>query len=648
MCGICGIVDNAGDYNILMKQMLDIISHRGPDDFSIHHRDGFWLGHRRLSIIDLNTGNQPIFNEDKSLCIVFNGEIYNYQQLKEELLLKNHQFYTSSDTEVILHLFEEYHTGAFARLNGIFAFALLNSNSGELYLVRDHFGVKPLYYFFENGMLIFGSEQKSILLHPAVDRSINFQALHSHINLRYTQGNETLFRNLNRIPPAHFLIYKNKNISINRYWSLNPKPDQNMVENAAIEQMHFYIKQAVKRQLMSDVPLGVYLSGGMDSSTIVQKMHELQLPEINTFTMGFNEPTDEFPDAEQIARHFNTNHRQLSLSMNPMQQFPEVIWHAEEPKINLLQGFNMSKFVRSEITVVLGGLGGDELFAGYDIHKFIYPFNVLHKSTPKWMQKCLQWKSGLLFKLQNATHTLSFDEYRRGLQMLHAIGNVEKFYLILRNVWDFDNGFYKEIYHPEFYQNMLSQQLKVHQSFSEFFARVSDYHSLDQVLFAEFNTKMVNDYLLTEDRMSMANSVEQRVPFLDLDLVDFGFSIPVHLKIKNNQTKYLFRKAMAQKLPEKIISKKKWGFTINAYHQFQKDLKTTAENVLTPEFIENQGIFNYNYIRRILQHKPDPRLRWHYNYLWIITGLAIWQKMFIDSNDFAKKEIDLNHYFSKK
>ncbi|HOY30930.1 MAG TPA: asparagine synthase (glutamine-hydrolyzing) [Bacteroidales bacterium] len=646
MCGICGIVEKNKDNSSLMVDMLKIIEHRGPDDFAVHSYKDFCLGHRRLSIIDLSTGNQPIFNEDKSICIIFNGEIYNYNELKAELLQKGHTFYTTSDTEVIVHLYEEEGNNFFHKLNGIFAFALLDKNKDRLLLVRDHFGVKPLHYYFNSGLLIFGSEQKSILLHPSVSRSINYNALHSHLNLRYTQRNETLFEGIKRLPPAHFLIYENDNINVQRYWELTPRPDPEMNEDESIEMMHFFIKQAIDRQLMSDVPLGVYLSGGMDSSTIVQKMHELGVSQINTFTMGFNEPTDEFPDAEQIAKHFGTNHHTLSLTLNPMQQFPKVIWHAEEPKINLLQGYNMSKFVRKDITVVLGGLGGDELFAGYDIHKFIYPFNRYHKQTPSWLQNLLKWKSALLFKMQNPTHTVTLDEYRRGLQMLLAIGDIERFYLILRNVWDYDKGFYKEIYHPSFYKMMLENCQKTHIEFDGFFARSKQMSGLDQVLFTEFQSKMVNDYLLTEDRMSMANSVEERVPFLDLDLVNFGFSIPVHLKIKNNQTKYLFRKAMAQKLPPKIISKKKWGFAVNPYIQFQKDLKTTAEAILTPEFIEKQGIFNYRYIKRILDHSPHPKMRWHYNYLWIVTGLAIWQKMYIDSDMFKNKEIDIKDYYS--
>jgi asparagine synthase (glutamine-hydrolysing) len=229
--------------------------------------------------------------------------------------------------------------------------------------------------------------------------------------------------------------------------------------------------------------------------------------------------------------------------------------------------------------------------------------------------------------------------------MLLAIGNIEKFYLILRNVWDLDNGFYKEIYHPAFYQKMVYESQKVKEEFSQLFHESAHLTSLDQVLYTEFHSKMVNDYLLVEDRMSMSHSVEERVPFLDLDLVNYGFSIPIHMKIKNNQTKYLFRKSMEGYLPDKILQKKKWGFTVNPYLQFKKDLKNTAEKILTKEFLDEQGIFNHSYINLILNHSPKPRMRWHYNYLWIVMGMAILDKMYIRSNNFAERKFDLEEYY---
>ncbi len=630
MCGIAGIIEKNTDNKTLMSQMLDAIAHRGPDDKSVYTANDCTLGHRRLSIIDLNTGNQPIFNEDKTVAVVFNGEIYNFQEIRDELKIKGHQFTTTSDTEILVHSYEEFGSDFVERLNGIFAFAIYDTKQELLMLARDHFGIKPLHYYYKDGTLIFGSEQKSIILHPKYEKGVNYKALHYQLNLRYNQSNETLFAGIKRLPPAHYAIFKKGQLDIKQYWALRPELNNNITEAEAIEGVNFHLKQAVERQLISDVPVGVYLSGGLDSSTIVQKMHELGVPQINTYTLGFNEPTDEFPDAEQIAKYFNTNHHTHSLSMNPLEELDKVIWHAEEPKINLLQGYKMSEFVRPHVKVILGGLGGDELFAGYDIHKFIRPFDKWHNRIPLWMQKLMRIKSDILFKIQNASHSLRFDEYRRGLQMLLSIGQVERFYLIIRNTWDFDKGFYKEIYAPEFCNQIALQQKQVVEEFTPFFNKIeSGKNAVDKVLFTEFQTKMVNDYLLTNDRMSMANSVEERVPFLDKDLVEYGFSLPIDMKIKHGTTKYIFRKAMEDKLPPKIISKKKWGFTVNPYLQFKKDLGEVARQRLTKEYIDKQGIFNYEYLKRIMDYPAHPKLRWHYNYLWVVLGYSMWEEMFL-------------------
>ena len=506
--------------------------------------------------------------------------------------------------------------------------------------------IRDSHYIHQNGLFAFASEQKPLLLHPSVPRELNLKSLHTHLNLRYTQNDQTLFKGIYRLPPAHYLVYRNKQINIHRYWELTPEIRDGMNEKEAADQLHELLRQAVKRQLISDVPIGVYLSGGMDSSVIVQKMSELGVPDIKTFTLGFNEPTDEFPDAERVARHFKTDHHTLSLSMEPLKMFPEVLWHAEEPKINLLQGFNMSAFVKPHVSVVLGGLGGDELLAGYDIHRFIYPMNHLHDRIPGWMKKFWDFKSRILFRMEQKTGVLRLDEYRRGIQMLLALGQIEKYYLILRNVWDFDNAMYDRIYHRDMAQKMKEDSLGVRKAFDPFFQKVNHMSALDQVLFTEFHTKMVNDYLLVEDRMSMSHSVEERVPFLDLDLVKFGFSIPAGLKMKGNRAKDLFREAMKPYLPEKITRKKKWGFTVNPYLQYKKDLKNVCERVLTRDFVEKQGLFNYEYIRKILDTPPHPRLRWHYNFLWVVMGLAVWQKMFIDSDAFAERHFDLESYMN--
>ena len=651
MCGLAGIIDpstHVDEREHLMKEMLSLIAHRGPDGESIYSQGYVTLGHRRLAIIDLETGNQPIFNEDQTVGVVYNGEIYNYRELRNELEQKGHKFRTQTDTEILVHLYEEEGTGFFERLNGLFAFALLDIPKNRVVLVRDHFGIKPMHYVQNEDFFGFASEQKSLLHHPKVERSLNLASLHSHVNLRYTQRDETLFAGIKRLPPAHYLVVENGQSSLHRYWSLDPAKmgSSTLSEEETKMQMNHLIKQAVERQLVSDVPIGVYLSGGMDSSTIVQKMHELGVGEINTFTMGFNEPTDEFSDASVVAKHFGTNHRTHSLDLKPLADFPEVIWHAEEPKINLLQGFNMSKFVREHVPVVLGGLGGDELFAGYDIHKFIHGLSFAHQAMPGWLKGVASAKSSLAYNLQTATGQLQWDEYRRGVQMLLATGDVQRAYSILRNVWEDDDAMLDMVYTPDVANQIRESNQSVKEQFAPYFGESAASKPLDQVLYTELHTKMVNDYLLTEDRVSMSHSVEERVPFLDKDLVEFAFTIPADMKIQKGQSKYLFREAMKGYLPDQILRKKKWGFTVNPYLQFKKDLKQTAEAILTETFVKDQGIFNYGYIRRILDAKPHPRMRWHYNYLWVVMGLAIWQRMFLDSTHIAKHSVPIEGYYS--
>ncbi len=643
MCGICGIVEQGKNNKILIKEMCDILRHRGPEKSSYYQHKDLVLGHRRLSIIDLNTGNQPIFNEDKSVVTVYNGEIYNFKVLKKDLQEKGHHFKTDADTEVLVHGYEEYGIDFINQLNGIFAFALYDTKSKKLILARDHFGIKPLFYWYDNETFIFASEIKAILLHPAVVRKLNPDALHCQINLRYNQNNETLFKEIFKLPPAHYLLFENNSVSVKPYYKLQISPNNKISKSEAAEGVEFYLKQAIKSQLLSDVPIAVYLSGGMDSSAIVALMSELSSDQINTFTLGFNEKTDEFPDALEIARRFNTNHQTSSLSLEPLQKLADVIRFAEEPKINLLQGFSMSSFVGSKYKVALGGLGGDELFAGYDIYKYVYSAQgLLKKISPSFQKVIMEPFSKALFSLQNPTHIFRLDEYRRGLQMLLSSGNLVKFYLIMRNCWDYDKRFMNEIYHPDFTKNEITP---IRNYFDPFMDDLEGISPLDQIAYIEFHSKMVNDYLLVEDRMSMANSLELRVPFLDKELVEFMFTIPGELKLQKGITKHLMRDALKNRLPQRILNKKKWGFSANPYEQFNKDLKKTAQQILTKKFIEDQGIFNYSYIKRILDYPPHPSLRWHYNYIWLVVGFAIWEKMFLLSDDFKNTSHNLADLF---
>jgi len=640
MCGIAGIVGPQAQRHVA-QAMVRSVAHRGPDGYGLHQDGNTFIGQTRLSIIDLVTGDQPMPNEDESIWVVYNGEIYNFPQLRRELEAKGHRFRSTSDTEILVHGYEEYGLDLLPKLDGSFAFALWDSFRQRLLLVRDYFGIKPLHYYFDGQTLRFGSEIKVILQDPTVPRQVDIQALHYFLNLRYIPGERTLFDDIKRLPAAHYMLFANGKIHIDRYYTLAVETEVRRDESYYVEGIRHYLREAVRKQLISDVPLGVYLSGGLDSSSIVAFMSELIDEPVKTFSLGFNEPTDELDDARIIANHFATDHQQMTLEADPLRQYPQVIWHAEEPKENILQGYLLAQFARQQVKVVHGGLGGDELFAGYAINRYIYPSQLLHRLMPQVISKTiLQPLSRLAFTAQNASGLLSLDEYRRGVQMLLALGDPERYYLILRNTWDYDPGAFDNLYGP----TLQAQQLKLtHTQFDAYF-RQNGQGALDQALWAEFHTKMVDDFLMNEDRTSMAHGLEVRVPFLDRDLVRFALGIPVNLKIKNNQTKYIFRQAMAGLLPQHALQKRKWGFTFNPYYQFQKDLKEAAERILTPERVAARGWFNNAFLQRILNHPPHPRLRWHYFILWLALGLEIWAQMFLEGNP-NDPVLDLEAYY---
>lgn len=639
MCGICGLAGANLD-SVIVEEMCHSLSHRGPDGSGMYRNARVVLGHTRLSIIDLVTGDQPMSNEDETVWVVFNGEIYNYRALRRELEMQGHCFRSDSDTEVLVHLYEEQGETFLPRLDGMFAFALWDVRRQRLILARDCFGIKPLHYYFDGATLRFGSEVKALLMDPSIPRRVNFQTLHYFLNLRFIPGEDTLFENIRRLPPAHLLVFENGTVRITPYYQFTPLENSHRGEAFYAEGIRHYLREAVRKQLVSDVPLGVYLSGGLDSSAIVGLMSEMVSEPIRTFTMGFDEPTDELEDARLVANFFATDHHEIVLRPDPLRDLARVIWHAEEPKENILQGYLLSRFAREHVKVVLGGLGGDELFAGYTLNEFIYPVQSLHRLMPRVVgDRLLRPLGRFIFDVQNRSGMLTLDEYRRGMQMLLALGDPEYYYLILRNVWDYDRGKKASLYGPALRDRQFSP---THTAFDRFFQDRS-IGALEQVLWAEFNTKMVDDFLANEDRTAMAHGLEVRVPFLDRDLVQFAFSIPVGLRMRGRETKYIFRRAMEGVLPAQTLRKKKWGFSFNPYYQFRKDLRGVAERVLARQRLETQGLFNYQYIRRILDHPPHPRLRWHYFFLWNLVGFQIWHKMFIEG-DPRRPCFDLESY----
>jgi asparagine synthase (glutamine-hydrolysing) len=628
MCGIAGYVGKVEDSGLL-ERMSRALVHRGPDDEGFYRSDGVALANRRLSIIDLGGGHQPKTNETETIWAVFNGEIYNFLDLREYLQKKGHVFTSRSDTEVLVHLYEEYGEDFPQHLLGMFAIALWDREKKTLYLVRDHIGKKPLFYWRDAGRLFFASEVKAILECSDYHSDLDPEALHYFLNCRWVPGAKTLFKDVLNLLPGHLMRFCRGEITLRRYWNLELNPARKESEQDLIRKTRYLFDRAVHRRLMSDVPLGVFLSGGIDSSAIVAAMSSRGGSRTQTFTLGFNDPTDEVEDARRVANYFGTDHHELMVDANPLRFLPTSVWYAETPKVNTIQMYLIAKFARENVKVALSGLGGDELFGGYDNYLYVKPLQSLHRHVPLPMQRLFDRLSRNVFALQSRTGRLSLDEYRRGLQMLLSVGDRTRYYLILRNVWDADDAMYDAIYAPGFAQHQRQWGVRSH--FEHYFQN-SELAMLSQVMHCELKEKLVADQIWLEDRMTMAMSLESRAPFLDKDLVEFALSIPDSMKIRGLTTKYIFRKAMKEIVPPFVFEKRKWGFAFNPYRQFKRDLKATAQRVLTEDRIIRQGLFNYGFIKSIIDYPPHRTMQWHYLFLWNMVGFQLWYDLFVERN----------------
>ncbi|MDP7024880.1 MAG: asparagine synthase (glutamine-hydrolyzing) [Kiritimatiellia bacterium] len=649
MCGICGVI-GAGPRPLgqAVRAMNDAQAHRGPDGEGIYmdrapspaalnYPTVCALGHRRLAIIDPAGGAQPMLSDDGRMAAMLNGEIYNFRELRAELKREGCHFRTDSDTEVLIHLYRrdpEHPARWLARLNGIFAIAIWDREQKRLLLARDHYGVKPLHYAQQGDRFLFASEIKALLA-AGVRPRLNRAALHVFMNIRYVPGNETLFEGVHRLPPAHFAWVSEGRLSEpQRFYSL-PTAGVSACHSRdeAREAVAATFDRAVERQLVSDVPVGMALSGGLDSSMIVaaasrayREGADLRTADrtLRTFTLGFNEPTDENDDARLVADYFGTEHHDTLLESNPLAQAADVIRAVEEPKVNMIQGYNLAQFVKPHVKVLFGGLGGDELFAGYDIHRFCNTLGRMHHWTPRALQRGLLGPAGrLLWQIQSRSGALRTEHYRIGAQIALSAGDRAQFYCRLRNAWDYDAGMYERLYaDPDAFRSLP----RTGSYFESMFSGTGSY--LEDVLRVEFQTKMVNDFLVNEDRVTSAHGVEGRVPFLDRDLVELAFQLPGHWKMKGRETKTLWKDSVGDVLPNEIRQKKKQGFTFSSYHQWEKDLRSVVQQELTPEWCEATGLFNHSFVASLLDYPPHATLRWHYFTAWMMLGVKQWMDVF--------------------
>jgi asparagine synthase (glutamine-hydrolysing) len=623
MCGIAGTV-GFGDEG-LIRVMTATLAHRGPDGEGFHIGEGVCLGNRRLAILDIEAGGQPMTNEDGSIVVVYNGEIYNYPELRDGVVAGGHRLATHCDTELLPHLYEDEGIGFVSRLNGIYAFALFDRRRRKLFLVRDPLGVKPLLYAVRHRRLAFGSEAKAILASGLVGAELDEVSLHLTMNIRYIPGERTLFRHIRRLSPGHVLEFQDGEAHVFSWSSIDWTPEESLDEDDWIEGIRSHYQAAVRRQLLSDVPVGVSLSGGIDSSSIVAMLRKSETGRVMTFTLGFDEPSDELEDARYVARTFETEHHETVLHEPALVHLRDAIRHTEEPKVNSLQLYLLHRFIGDHVKVVLSGLGGDELFAGYDFYGYLARTARLRSGAVgagfRAISPAFDWAA----RRGAALNRPELDLYVRGLEWLASVDDGSRNYLLLRNAWDFNDVLLRRVYAPEFLDRLSAAS---RDGFDVFFNR--DDHIQSQALRAEFSTKMVADLLHNEDTMSMAHSVESRVPLLDLELVRFAARIPDEIRFQDGP-KGLLKKALRGVVPDQVLTKRKWGFTFDPVEQYKKDLRPMALEVLTPDRLRQSGVFNIDFVQRILEAKPRPGLRWHYFMLWQMIGLELWREIFVEA-----------------
>jgi asparagine synthase (glutamine-hydrolysing) len=625
MCGICGFVSTK-NYSIskqdITLNMLNLIRHRGPDDEGIFVDSDTALGIRRLSIIDLAGGHQPIHNEDNSLWIVFNGEIYNFPELRESLIKKGHIFYTKTDTEVIIHSYEEYGQGCVKKLKGMFAFAIWDKKKNELFLARDRFGIKPLYYSEFNGQFIFASEIKSILQFPDFKKELDPVALDKYLTFEYVPSPRSIFKKILKLPAAHLLIYKNKNISLHKYWDINFSQTHNHFNEAeAQERLLGFLKEVIKRHLLSDVPLGVFLSGGIDSSIITSLASNFSIHRLKTFSIGFKEDSfDESRHIKQIANMYHTEHYHRDFEVKDLLQLlPEALHFMDEPlgDASFFPTYLLSKFTKQKVTVALSGDGGDEIFAGYptyQAHKLTRYYRLIppilreHVFKKMIMNLPVSMRNfSLDFKAKKFISSASSPLEARHINWMGSFSEQDKI------------GLFTPGLKETFERGCQSEEI------DNYFTDIQTDNVLDKLQYFDIKTYLQDDLLVKTDRASMAHSLEVRVPYLDHELVEFVFGLPSGLRMKNFKTKYILKKIAKKLLPQNIINRKKKGFGIPVAFWLKGGLKDLIHEVFKKSEIQREGLFNHNYIQNLLQshfeNKVDNRKK-----IWTIFMFLLWQK----------------------
>jgi asparagine synthase (glutamine-hydrolysing) len=632
MCGIAGIVGKIADEeNIqqILNKMAEVIDHRGPDDEGFHYGPGIGLAFRRLSIIDLKTGHQPIYNEDKSKVIILNGEIYNYRELRPVLIQQGHIFTTHTDTEVILHSYEQKGEQCLQDFNGMFAFCIWDGQTKTAFIARDRLGKKPLYYARIEDTLIFSSEIKSILKSGYIKPEISYETVNHYLTYRFCPAPHTPFKNIHKLPPAHYLIFRDGKLEIRRYWQI-----RNFVKVASSES---YIKQqileklrlAVQRRLVSDVPLGLFLSGGIDSSAVLAIMSEQTEEPVKTFSIGFDfgKEYQEFEYANQAAQLFKSDHHTMILTAREfLNEIPALVWYLDEPVADsaVIPLYFISRLAKKYITVALSGEGSDEIFAGY---ARLYEYDYNRHKRKKLLQRLPAFTRGRGMKYIFENY---LSKYREKFEFVRNPIESDR----ITSMGDYFSTRQKEeLFRPHIYKTILTRD-----SYSIIAECLREYPGigyLDRKLLIDLLYWLPDDLLTKADRASMANAIELRVPFLDHELVEYTFRIRDELKIRGTEGKVILKKALQSIIPGEIIYRKKMGFPVPLSEWFAGELKTQVHEILLGERAVRRTIFEPAKIKELLaSHQPGKRNL--SGFIWILVIFEVWCRIFIDGEDYKQ------------
>lgn len=626
MCGIAGIVrrDGAQIDRELLTRMNDAIRHRGPDDDGFYFSDGVGLAMRRLAIIDLKSGHQPIHNADSTAWIVFNGEIYNYRELRKQLEALGHTFYTDSDTEAIVHAYDEYGTECPKHLRGMFALAIWNERDKSLFLARDRVGKKPLLYAQTNDQLIFGSEFTALLAHPSVSREVNYEAIHHYLSFISVPAPLTAYQAIRKLEPGHWLLWRDGEIKLERYWQLDFSQKTDISEQEAGERVSALLRDAVRVRLMSEVPLGAFLSGGIDSSAVVALMAQESSERVKTFSIGFEEQDfSELHHARRVAEHVGADHHEFIVRPNAMEILPTLVEHYGEPfaDSSAIPSYYVSRETRRYVTVALNGDGGDECFAGYERYAAM---NLAQRYT-RLLPAAL--RNGVVANLANALPDFQTrGPLGKGQRFLKA-ASLSPIQRYLRWISAFDENAKLDLYSNEFREQ--TKDFSTVGIIQPWFAKANGAGIVDASLLTDTMTYLPNDLLVKMDIASMTVSLEARSPFLDHHLMEFAASLPEKLKLRRMTTKYLLKRILKDLVPAENLSRGKMGFGVPIGHWFRGTMQPFLRETLLSEKALARNLFQRNKVRQIIDQHVAGKID-HSHRLWSLLMLELWFLRFID------------------